>query len=185
MAEWESDTFLPSDSYAHPYWKLHSFAIQNYGLYLEIHSCTDVWTVYRQLEKWLFHSCGAHVEDLPIVAEISGSKVSFTNRSSKLQAENRIIMIVSSFKLPLPHKLRLTGTIRLCLWSQLMRKYCAIGWAYSSMFWQHLVVRMPTIYTSTNQIKKCLLIGSWLSTIIIWGMYWVDIYSTKYRFYVP
>jgi len=162
----ESDTFLSSDSYAHPYWKLHSFAIQNYGLYLEIHSCTDVRTVYRQFEKWLFHSRGAF-GDLPIVAEISGSKVSFTNRSSKLQAENRI-MIVSSFKLALPHKLSLTGIIHPCLWSQLMWKYCATGWAYySSVFWQYLVIRMPTIYISTNQIKKYLLIGLWLSTIIV------------------
>ena len=79
--------------------------------------------MYRPFIDSLKHDCSiavVRVEDLPIVAEISGSKVSFTNRSSKLQAENRIIMIVSSFKLPLPHKLSLIGIIRLCLWSQLM-----------------------------------------------------------------
>lgn len=55
--------------------------------------------MYGQFTDSLKNDCSiavVHVEDLPIVAEISGSKVSFTNRSSKLQAENRIMIVSSS-----------------------------------------------------------------------------------------
>ena len=143
--------------------------------------------MYRQFTDSLKHDCSIAVvcvEDLPIVAEISGSKVSFTNRSSKLQAENRIIMIVSSFKLPLPHKLSLIGIIRLCLWSQLMWKYCATGWAYySSVFWQYLAIKNAN-YIHINQSNKKVF-TDWFMAVYNHSTYWTNIYSTKYRFYVP
>ncbi len=64
----------------HPYRELCSAAINDQRLYLEINTCTaaeECITVVTQQRQ----------TDLPIVADTSGSNVSFVNLSSKLRDE--------------------------------------------------------------------------------------------------